>query len=120
MYHAANLLSPEDIYDVARMAFLEMALSGITTVGEFHYLHHAPDGTPYADRNLLALEVVRAAREVGLRIALLRTAYARAGWQKPAEPRASPLPDARARTTSSATRKTLREPVCATTPRLPG
>jgi len=62
MYHAANLLSPEDIYDVARMAFLEMALSGITTVGEFHYLHHAPDGTPYADRNLLALQIVRAAR----------------------------------------------------------
>ena len=86
MYHAANLLSPEDIYDVARMAFLEMALSGITTVGEFHYLHHAPDGTPYADRNLLALQIVRAAREVGLRIALLRTAYARAGWQKPPNP----------------------------------
>lgn len=83
MYRAANLLSPDDIYDVARMAFLEMALSGITTVGEFHYLHHAPDGTPYADRNLVALAVVRAAREVGLRIALLRTAYARAGWQKP-------------------------------------
>jgi formimidoylglutamate deiminase len=86
MYRAANLLSPEDIYDVARMAFLEMALSGITTVGEFHYLHHAADGTPYQDRNLLALEVVRAAREVGLRIALLRTAYARAGYQKPANP----------------------------------
>jgi formimidoylglutamate deiminase len=86
MYRAANLLSPEDIYDVARMAFLEMALSGITTVGEFHYLHHAPDGTPYQDRNLLALEVVRAAREVGLRIALLRTAYTRAGWQRPANP----------------------------------
>jgi formimidoylglutamate deiminase len=86
MYHAANLLTPEDIFDVARMAFLEMALSGITTVGEFHYLHHAPDGTPYADRNLLALTIVRAAREVGLRIALLRTAYARAGFQKPANP----------------------------------
>jgi formimidoylglutamate deiminase len=86
MYHAANRISPEDIYDVARMAFLEMALSGITTVGEFHYLHHAPDGTPYEDRNLLALAIVRAAREVGLRIALLRTAYARAGFQKPANP----------------------------------
>ncbi|MGD1092999.1 MAG: formimidoylglutamate deiminase [Bryobacteraceae bacterium] len=81
MYHAANRLSPEDIYDVARMAFLEMLVSGITTVGEFHYLHHAADGTPYDDPNLLAHQVLRAARETGLRIALLRTAYARAGWR---------------------------------------
>jgi formimidoylglutamate deiminase len=86
MYHAANRLSPEDIYYVARAAFAEMLLSGITTVGEFHYLHHAPDGTPYAERNLLAQQVVRAAREAGLRIALQRTAYVRAGWQKAPNP----------------------------------
>ena len=86
MYHAANELSPDAIYHAARMAFLEMALSGITTVGEFHYLHNAPDGKPYPDRNLLALEVVRAAEEVGLRIGLLRTAYVRAGWQQAAQP----------------------------------
>jgi formimidoylglutamate deiminase len=86
MYHAANCLSPEDIYDVARMAFLEMLSSGITTVGEFHYLHHAPDGTPYRDRNLLAENIIRAARETGIRVALLRTAYARAGFQKPPNP----------------------------------
>ncbi len=81
MYHAATRLTPEDIYHVARMAFLEMLLSGITTVGEFHYLHHAPDGTAYAERNLLAEQVVRAAREAGVRIALQRTAYVRAGWR---------------------------------------
>jgi formimidoylglutamate deiminase len=86
MYHAANRLSPEDIYHVARMAFLEMLISGITSVGEFHYLHNAPDGSRYEDPNLLAMQVVRAADEVGLRIALLRTAYARAGWNKPANP----------------------------------
>jgi len=79
MYQAANRLTPEDIYAVARMTFLEMALSGITTVGEFHYLHHAPDGTPYDDANLLAKQVLRAAEEVGLRIVLLRTAYVRGG-----------------------------------------
>jgi formimidoylglutamate deiminase len=83
MYHAANLLTPDDVFVVARMAFLEMLLSGITTVGEFHYLHHAPGGTPYADRNLLAHEVLGAASEAGLRIVLLRTAYARSGWNKP-------------------------------------
>ena len=86
MYHAATKLSPEDIYHVARMAFLEMLLSGISTVGEFHYLHHAPDGTPYGERNLLAEQVVRAAAEAGLRIALQRTAYVRAGWQKAPNP----------------------------------
>jgi formimidoylglutamate deiminase len=86
MYHAAGRLSPESLYHASRMAFLEMLLGGITTVGEFHYLHHAPDGTPYADRNELAWQVIRAARDLGLRIALLRTAYARSGWGKPPDP----------------------------------
>ena len=86
MYHAANCLSPEDIYHVARMAFLEMLASGITTVGEFHYLHHAPDGTRYENPNLLAEQILSAAQEVGLRIALLRTAYVRAGFEKPPNP----------------------------------
>lgn len=89
MYSAAMRLSPEDLYDASRMAFLEMALSGITSVGEFHYLHHAPDGKPYTDANLLAKEVVRAARDVGLRIALLRVAYARAGHLAPPNERQS-------------------------------
>src|SRR5256714_5448116 len=87
MYSAATRLSPEDIYDASRMAFLEMALSGITAVGEFHYLHHAPDGKPYDDPNLLAKEVIRAAGDVGLRIALLRVAYARSGYHAKPNPR---------------------------------
>ncbi len=87
MYSAANRLSPEDLYDAARMAFLEMALSGITTVGEFHYIQKQQDGTPYDDPNLLAKEVVRAARDVGLRVALLRTAYARSGYKTDPNPR---------------------------------
>jgi formimidoylglutamate deiminase len=83
MYHAANQLSPQDVYDVARMAFLEMVLAGTTTVGEFHYLHNAPDGTPYDDPNLLAKQVIAAAQSVGLRIVLLRTAYLRSGFDLP-------------------------------------
>ena len=86
MYAAANRLEPEEIYNVSRMAFLEMALTGITAVGEFHYIHHQRDRSPYADPNLLAREVIRAARDVGIRIALLRVAYARAGFQKEANP----------------------------------
>lgn len=86
MYAAANRLTPQDIYAVSRMAFLEMALTGITAAGEFHYIHHSPDGSPYEDPNLLAREVVRAARDVGIRIALLRVAYARAGFETAANP----------------------------------
>jgi formimidoylglutamate deiminase len=86
MYSAATRLGPEDVYDVSRMAFLEMALGGITAVGEFHYLHHGLDGTPHDDQNLLAKEVVRAARDVGLRIALLRVAYARSGFETDTNP----------------------------------
>jgi formimidoylglutamate deiminase len=86
MYAAANRLAPEEIYAASRMAFVEMALSGITAVGEFHYIHHAPDGVPYSDPNLLEREVIRAARDVGLRIALLRVAYARAGYQTERNP----------------------------------
>jgi formimidoylglutamate deiminase len=86
MYAAAERLSPGDLYDASRMAFLEMVLGGITAVGEFHYLHHSPDGTPYDDPNLLSLQVVRAARDVGLRICLLRVAYARAGYNQPTNP----------------------------------
>jgi len=81
MYAAANTLGPEELYAASRLAFLEMASTGITAVGEFHYIHHSPDGTPYNDPNLLAREVIRAARDVGIRIALLRVAYARAGYQ---------------------------------------
>jgi formimidoylglutamate deiminase len=87
MYSAATRLTPEDVYDASRMAFLEMVLGGITAVGEFHYLHHAPDGGSYKDPSLLAKEVVRAASDVGLRIALLRVAYARSGFHTEPNPK---------------------------------
>lgn len=83
IYHAAATLSPEEMYRVARMAFIEMALSGITTVGEFHYVHRMPDGQPFPDPNLMARQVIAAAKSVGVRIALLRTAYQRAGHKLP-------------------------------------
>ncbi len=83
MYEASARLTPEDIYDASRMAFMEMALSGITAVGEFHYLHRTPEGAEYDDPNLLAKQVVAAPRDMGLRIALLRVAYARSGFNTP-------------------------------------
>ena len=83
MYHAAAQLNPQDVYDVARMAFLEMLLSGTTTVGEFHYLHNAPGGRPYDDPNLLSKQIIAAAQSVGIRIVLLRSAYLRSGYELP-------------------------------------
>ncbi|RYZ36877.1 MAG: formimidoylglutamate deiminase, partial [Myxococcaceae bacterium] len=87
MYRAAEALTPEEVYVASRQVFVEMALAGITAVGEFHYLHHQSDGTPYADRNELAHAVIRAATDVGLRICLLRVGYARAGFNVAANPR---------------------------------
>jgi formimidoylglutamate deiminase len=87
MYHAATRLSDEALLATARLCYLEMALAGITHVGEFHYLHHRPDGHRHDDDpNILAKVMIRAAQEVGLRITLLHAAYGRAGWNKPADP----------------------------------
>jgi formimidoylglutamate deiminase len=86
MYHAASLLEPGGVFDVSRMAFLEMVLSGITTVGEFHYVHAQPNGRPYDDPNLLAKCILDAAQSVGIRICLLRVAYSRAGYKLPPNP----------------------------------
>ena len=86
MYAAANRLGPADIYAASRLAFLEMAHTGITAVGEFHYIHHNPDGSDYDDPNLLAREVIRAAHDVGIRIALLRVAYVRSGFETEPNP----------------------------------
>ncbi|MFN7146936.1 MAG: amidohydrolase family protein, partial [Myxococcota bacterium] len=80
MYRLANALDPDGVEAVSALAFLEMARAGFTSVGEFHYLQHAPDGTRYADPDELALRVVRAAERVGIHIVLLRVAYARAGF----------------------------------------
>jgi formiminoglutamate deiminase len=85
MYRAAAALTPESIARVSRVAFRELAQAGVRTVGEFHYVHHQPGGAPYDDRTILADAVIQAARDEGLRVALLRVAYARAGAGRPAE-----------------------------------
>lgn len=85
MYGLALSLTPERVHAIARVAFRELRSVGTLTVGEFHYLHHQPDGTPYADRTLLSDVVIEAALAEGLRISLLRTIYHRAGKDRPAE-----------------------------------
>jgi formiminoglutamate deiminase len=86
MYRAASSLDPESIHRISRVAFRELFAAGVRTVGEFHYIQHQPDGTPYDDRTVMSDAVVRAAKDEGLRIALLRVAYHRAGPGRDAEP----------------------------------
>jgi len=79
MYATAARLDPDSYFALARAVYAEMALAGITAVGEFHYLHHGPDGTPYADPNAMGHALVAAAAEAGIRITLLDTLYLTAG-----------------------------------------
>lgn len=89
MYEVANAVDPEQVYAITRRCFSEMLASGITCVGEFHYLHHRPDGQPYDDPNELSWQVVHAAADVGIKLVLLEVFYARSGHGRP------PLPEQR-------------------------
>jgi formiminoglutamate deiminase len=75
MYAIASRLTPESYFDLAKAVYGEMALAGISCVGEFHYLHHAPDGSPYDDPNAMGEALIAAAADAGIRITLLDTCY---------------------------------------------
>ena len=83
MYEIANRLTPETYGELAAMTFAEMALSGITGVGEFHYIHHQADGTKYTNPNEMGLAMVEASKRAGIRMALLDVAYLHGGLDKP-------------------------------------
>jgi formimidoylglutamate deiminase len=80
MYALARGHDPDSMHEVARRVYAEMAAAGYGAVGEFHYVHHRPDGTPYEEPNAMAIAVAEAARAEGLAIVLLPAAYHRAGW----------------------------------------
>jgi formiminoglutamate deiminase len=82
MYEVAARLDPDSYLALARAVYAEMALAGISCVGEFHYLHHQPDGRPYADPNAMGQALIQAAAEAGLRITLLDTCYLAGGLDK--------------------------------------
>jgi len=86
MYKLVEILDPDEIYAIARLAYAELAMSGVTAVGEFHYLHHDKDGRPYANRTETAEACIRAALDVGIRICLIRTGYMRGGFNNALEP----------------------------------
>ena len=79
MYEVASVLDPDLYFRLARAVFSEMALAGVTSVGEFHYVHHAPDGSAYDDPNAMGEALRHAAREAGIRLTLLDTCYLTGG-----------------------------------------
>ena len=85
MYAVAAELTPDSYFELARDTYAEMRATGITAVGEFHYLHHQADGTPYDDPNEMGRALLAAADEAGIRIRLLDTCYLAAGFGKPPE-----------------------------------
>ncbi|HEY2299889.1 MAG TPA: formimidoylglutamate deiminase [Jatrophihabitans sp.] len=75
MYAVADRLDPDSYLALARATYAEMALAGVTAVGEFHYLHHGPNGARYADPNAMAEALRQAARDAGIRLTLLDACY---------------------------------------------
>jgi formiminoglutamate deiminase len=83
MYRVANRLDPDRYFALARATYAEMALAGVSSVGEFHYLHRQPDGRPYRDANQMSHALRHAAREAGVRLTLLDCAYLAGGIDRP-------------------------------------
>jgi formiminoglutamate deiminase len=79
MYAVTDRLHPDSYLAIARAAFAELALAGVSSVGEFHYLHHGPGGRPYADPNAMGAALLTAARDAGVRLTLLDACYLAGG-----------------------------------------
>ncbi len=82
MYAVADQLDPDSYLRLATAVYAEMALAGITAVGEFHYLHHGPGGVPYDDPNAMGMALVQAASDAGVRLTLLDTLYLEGGLDR--------------------------------------
>jgi formiminoglutamate deiminase len=87
MYALAERLDPDSYHRLAHGVFTEMVLAGYTSVGEFHYLHHAPGGRRYTDSNAMGHALAAAAAEAGIRLTLLDTCYLTGGFDRELEPR---------------------------------
>ncbi len=92
MYDVAARLDPDSYHALARAVYAEMALAGVSCVGEFHYLHHEPGGRPYPDPNAMGRALIQAAADAGIRMTLLDACYLSGGLSRAgqAEPLAGP------------------------------
>ncbi len=79
MYRFLGQLTPDNVQSIAALAMVEMAEAGFGAVAEFHYLHHGPDGTPYANRAEMGARIAAASEETGLGLTLLPVAYQQGG-----------------------------------------
>ncbi len=86
MYTLASRLDPDNYLRLATAVYAEMAVAGVTAVGEFHYVHHPPDGGRYADPNAMGSALREAAAAAGIRITLLDTLYLTGGIDTPLSP----------------------------------
>jgi formimidoylglutamate deiminase len=82
MYSAANCITPEQLETIASQLYAELLAGGYTQVCEFHYLHNAIAGSPYANPAEMSLALVRAAQRTGMGLTLLPTLYMRAGFSQ--------------------------------------
>ena len=80
MYAFAGKIGPDDLRAIATQLYVEMLKVGYTHVCEFHYLHHQPNGQPYADRAAMSLALIEAAQEAGIGLTLLPTLYMTGGF----------------------------------------
>ena len=85
MYDVAVRLDPDSYLELATVTYREMVAAGFTGVGEFHYLHHQPDGTPYDEPNAMGHALIEAAQRAGLRITMLDTCYLSSGFGEPTQ-----------------------------------
>jgi formiminoglutamate deiminase len=85
MYSVAERLTPDSYFALARATYREMVAAGYTSVGEFHYLHHGPDGTPYDEADPMGRALRLAAKEAGIRMSLLDACYLSSGFGAPPE-----------------------------------
>ena len=95
MYRFALAMTPEDVEAVATLLYVEMLEQGFTRVGEFHYLHHDRDGTPYANLAEMAARIAQAAQATGIGLTLLPSFYAQAPSAAPRRMPASAASSAR-------------------------
>jgi formimidoylglutamate deiminase len=86
MYQFVDRLSPDDLEVIAAQAYVEMLEAGFTTVGEFHYLHHDRDGSPYTNPTELSERIIAAAEDTGVALTLLPSLYTHGGIGEPAKP----------------------------------
>ena len=80
MYAFAGRIGPDELRAIAAQLYVEMLEAGYTQVCEFHYLHHQPDGQPYADPAAMSLALVEAAQEAGIGLTLLPVLYMTGGF----------------------------------------